>query len=46
MLYRCQHCMADLGQVIEGGPEPACPDHPHGGVIICEEADDGDSQPA
>jgi hypothetical protein len=28
----CQHCSADLGPVIDGEPQPTCPDHPNGSV--------------
>lgn len=48
MIYRCQHCLAGLGPVVDGEPAPACPDHPGGGVDLAQETEtaDGDPQPA
>lgn len=41
--FRCVHCLADLGPVVEGEPQPECPDHPAGQVDIVEDRPDGDS---
>jgi len=41
--YRCVHCLADLGPVIDGEPQPACVDHPDGAVDIIQVVDDDDS---
>jgi hypothetical protein len=36
LIYRCGHCQADLGPVLDGEPEPACVDHPQGQVVAVE----------
>jgi hypothetical protein len=36
----CGHCGADLGPVVDGEPEPTCPDHPDG-TRYKQEDDDG-----
>jgi len=37
--YRCAHCHAVLGQLVDGEPVPACVDHPDGQVeLIPDEA--------
>lgn len=40
-VYVCAHCYTVLGPVIEGEPEPVCPDHPDGPKELSEQ-DDGD----
>ena len=39
LVYRCQHCFAELGEVIPDEPVPHCIDHPDGAVEIVEYAD-------
>jgi hypothetical protein len=41
MLYICQHCLAVLGEYVDGGEQPRCPDHLDGVVTLVEQ-DDGD----
>lgn len=42
LIYRCQHCLTELGPVLPGEPVPHCPVHPDGPV---EEIDNADPQP-
>lgn len=35
--YQCQHCLADLGEYVDGLPQPACEFHPDGVVEIVED---------
>jgi len=44
-VYRCQSCMVQLGEVIEGKEVPVCPDHSIGIVEIVnvEEEDNGNT---
>lgn len=39
MEYRCAHCGRELGPVVEGEPEPVCPDHPECVVEVFDNAD-------
>lgn len=40
--YHCAHCGTDLGELVEGEPEPVCPYHPEGVVTATTvEADNG-----
>lgn len=32
--YRCAHCLANLGPVVDGEPVPECVDHPSGQVDV------------
>lgn len=36
LIYRCEHCNQPLGPVVDGEPEPTCPDHPNGLVSVVE----------
>lgn len=40
MQYRCAHCLALLGLFVPGEPEPTCPDHPDGSVVLVGRDDD------
>jgi hypothetical protein len=37
MQYRCAHCLAVLGDYVEGESEPKCNDHPEGSVQLIPE---------
>ena len=39
MIYRCQHCLAELGEVVPGEPAPHFPEHPDGAVEVIDNAD-------
>ena len=47
MHYLCGHCLAELGDYVEGEPQPSCLDHPGGMVMLVEdgEEENADSQP-
>lgn len=38
-VYRCQHCYAELGEVVPDDPVPRCVDHPDGAVEVVDNAD-------